>query len=180
MTLLPPTSGAGRLLRGGVAGAATGALAVVAHVEANGALPGAGLVVLPVLLLAAAASALGGRERGPAQILALVGAGQFAMHLLMSLAAARAHDHGAQPFDSGPLMPVAHVLATLAVVAVLAGAERAVFAVTAALASVLPRKLGPVPVTGPLRTVVAESARSPVSGVARGGGPTRRGPPATR
>ncbi|MEO6089135.1 MAG: hypothetical protein ABIQ18_39085 [Umezawaea sp.] len=176
MTSFPPTGGAGRLLRGGVAGAATGALAVVAHVEGNGALPGVGPVALPVLLLTAVAMGLAGRERGPAQLLLLVGAGQLAMHLLMSLTSARGVGHGEHTIDTGPLMVAAHVLATLVVVAVLAGAERAVFAVAEALSSVLPRKVNAAPVPGPLRTVVA-SAWIPKVAVARCGEPTRRGPP---
>lgn len=177
MTSLPPTGRAGRLLRGGVAGAATGALAVVAHVEGNGVLPGVGPVVLPVLLLAAVAAGLAGRERGPAQLLLLVGAGQLAMHLLLSLTAARGVGHGEHATDSGPLVVAAHVLATLVVVAVLAGAERAVFALAGALSSVLPRKLNAAPVSGPLRTAVIASAWVPKTGVARCGEPTRRGPP---
>lgn len=177
MTLLPPTGGAGRLLRGGVTGAATGALAVVAHVEGNGALPGAGLVALPVVLLTAAAVALAGRERGPAQVLLLVGAGQVATHALMSLTVARGHEHSAHPTDSGPLMTAAHVLATLVVVAVLAGAERAVFALAAALSSALPRKPNPAPVPGPPRAAVVAPVWVPKAGVARCGEPTRRGPP---
>jgi hypothetical protein len=58
------------------AGAATGALAVVAHGEGNGARPDVGPVALPVLRLRAAGPA--GRERGPAQLPLLVGAGQLA------------------------------------------------------------------------------------------------------
>lgn len=174
MTLPLPVRAAARLLRGGVAGAATGALAVVAHVEANGSAPGPGPVALPVALLAAAAAALGNRERGPAEILALVGAGQFATHALMSLSAP-VHDHGAQPSDSGPLMLLAHSLMTLVVVAGLAGAERAVFAMSAALASALPRGLNPAPVHGPLRTVAP--MWTPKSDAARRDPQTRRGPP---
>jgi hypothetical protein len=179
MTLLAPTSGAGRLLRGGAAGVATGVLAVVAHVVAEGVLPSAGLVVAPVLLLAVAAAGLAGRERGPAQVLALVGAGQLAMHVLMSLDASP-HDHGARSTASGPLMVAWHAVATLVVVAVLAGAERAVFAVAEALASALPRKTNAAPVTGPLRTAAVAAGWIPETGVARCGEPTRRGPPVVR
>jgi hypothetical protein len=181
MSLSPLTSAAGRLARGGAAGLATGALAVLAHVEAKGSLPGPGLVLLPVLLLCAAAAALAGRERGPFEILALVGAGQLAMHVLMSLTVVRVHDHSAHPDDSGPLMVAAHVLATLVVVAVLAGAERALFGLTAALASVLPRKLCPAPVSTPPR-IVPPTGPVPVpkAEVASRGQLARRGPPVPR
>jgi hypothetical protein len=177
MSLSPLTSAAGRLARGGAAGLATGALAVLAHAEAKGSLPGPGLV----LLLCAAAAALAGRERGPFEILALVGAGQLAMHVLMSLTVVRVHDHSAHPDDSGPLMVAAHVLATLVVVAVLAGAERALFGLTAALASVLPRKLCPAPVSTPPRIVPPTGpVRVPKAEVASREQLARRGPPVPR
>jgi len=175
MTLIPPTGSAGRAVRGGVVGVATGALAVVAHVEATGSPPDVGLIALPVLLLAVTAAALAGRERGPAQILGLVGAGQVAMHALLSLPVP--HDHSARTSDSGALMVLGHVLATLVVVAVLACAERAVFAVTAALASALPRKLAPAAVSGPPRTVSPATVWLPKAEASRCGEPTRRGPP---
>ncbi|SFA73184.1 hypothetical protein SAMN05216266_101108 [Amycolatopsis marina] len=171
------TRGAGRLLRGGVAGIATGTLALLAHAEAGAALPDPALFVPPVLLMGLVAAGLGGRERGPWTILALVGAGQLAMHTLLSMTVSHARSHG-HGNDNPEFMLFAHVLATLVVVTVLTGAERAVFLLFAVLTSRLPRRLTPLPATAPLRLApLAPIPPSPVSSVLRRRVQTRRGPP---
>jgi hypothetical protein len=108
-TSIPSTGGLGRALRGGIAGVATGAPAVVAHVEATGSTPDVGLVALPVQVPA-------GRERGPVRIIALVGAGQLATHVPQSVPVP--HDHSARTADSGALTVFGHVPARPVVVAV--------------------------------------------------------------
>lgn len=170
------TRGAGRLLRGGVAGVATGVLAMLAHAEASGSLPGPAVIVPPVLLMGLIAAGLGGRERGPWTILALVGTGQLAMHTLLSMAAS--HPQTTAGHDGPENMLAAHVLATLVVVAVLTGTERAVFLLVTVLTSRLPRKLSPLPATAPLRLAPPTlPLRRPVADVLRRRIQTRRGPP---
>jgi hypothetical protein len=180
MTRLAPTCGAGRLLRGGAVGLLTGALAIAAHVEADGAVPDLGLAVLPVVLLCAVASALAARERGPLQILALVGVGQLAVHTFLTTPAVH-HPHRGSHLaaaDHSTLMVAAHAVATVLVVAVLAGAERTVFALTAALGSILPQRLSPLPATAPLRVSALAVPASPHLAEMLGREVrTRRGPP---
>lgn len=146
-----PTDRLMRRLRGVAVGLLTGVLAACAHVAADGRLPDLGVVAPLVGLLAWTASAFARRELTPARILALVGGGQLAMHVSLVLAS---HPHGAHLSTSGPMVS-AHVVATLAVVAALAGAERSLFALTAAIAAVLPRRLTPLPVAAPLVIGVA-------------------------
>jgi hypothetical protein len=180
MTRLAPTRGAGRLLGGGAAELLTSALAIAAHVEADGAVPDLGLAVLPVVLLCAVASALAARERGPLQILALVGVGQLAVHTFLTTPAVH-HPHRGSHLaaaDHSTLMVAAHAVATVLVVAVLAGAERTVFALTAALGSILPQRLSPLPATAPLRVSALAVPASPHLAEMLGREVrTRRGPP---
>ena len=77
-------------------------------------------------------------------MLVLIGGGQLAMHFMMALAASR-HEHG-----NPSRMVAAHIAATALTVAVLATAERTVLALARAVASVLPRRLVPLPATAPL------------------------------
>jgi hypothetical protein len=86
----------------------------------------------------------------------LVGGGQLAMHLMVSLATSR-HSHEPDPSR----MVAAHVVATALAVAVLAVAERTVLSVARAITSVLPRRLTPLPATAPL--VVATPRRVPAT-----------------
>lgn len=134
----------------------TGALAVVAHSSADGRLPDAGLVFSLVALLTWACAGFARHELTAGRLLVLVGGGQLAMHLMVSLAASR-HAHEPDPSR----MLAAHVVATLLTVAVLAAAERTVLSVARAIASVLPRRLTPLPATAPL--VVATPRRGPAT-----------------
>jgi hypothetical protein len=125
-------------------GVVTGALAVLAHSSADGHLPDAGLVFSLVALLTWACAGFARRELTPGRMLVLIGGGQLAMHFMMSLAASR-HEH-----DDPSRMVAAHVVATVLTVAILAVAERTVLALARAVASVLPRRLTPLPATAPL------------------------------
>ncbi|GGU23558.1 hypothetical protein [Lentzea flava] len=143
-----------RRARCAAVGVVTGALAVLAHTSADGHLPDAGLVFSLVALLTWACSGFARHELTPGRLLVLIGGGQLAMHLMMSLASSR-HVHEPDPSR----MVAAHVVATAATVVVLAVAERAVLAVARALASVLPRRLASLPATAPL--VVATPRLAP-------------------
>ncbi|MGZ3146597.1 hypothetical protein ACVDFE_32320 [Lentzea chajnantorensis] len=131
----------------------TGALAVLAHSSADGHLPDAGLVFSLVALLTWAVGGLARRELTPARLLALVGGGQLAMHLVLELASSR-HDHVSAGYVSAERMTAAHVVATAVVVGALAVAERTVLGLARTLASLLPRKLTPFVATAPLSVPV--------------------------
>lgn len=135
----------------------TGALAVLAHSSADGHLPDAGLVFSLVALLTWACAGFARHELTPGRLLVLVGGGQLAMHLMVSLAVSRHEQHEPDPTR----MLAAHVVATLLTVAVLAAAERTVLTVARAIASVLPRRLTPLPATAPL--LVATPRRVPTT-----------------
>ncbi|SDO29455.1 hypothetical protein [Lentzea jiangxiensis] len=147
-----------RRARCAVVGVVNGTLAVLAHSNADGELPDAGLVFSLVGLLAWATSGFARHELTWTRLLLLIGGGQAAMHVLVSLAVSR-HEHPANPAH----MIVSHVLATALAVALLTFAERTVLALARAVASVLPRRPVPLPASAPL--VVATPARVPVTTV---------------
>ncbi|KZB88578.1 hypothetical protein AVL48_00395 [Amycolatopsis regifaucium] len=158
-------------------GVLTGTLATVAHLSANGRVPDLGVVVLLVALLSWVAYAFAGRRRGPLAILCLVAGGQLGMHASLTFLAWESHSRHAETPDSGLLMTAGHAVATLVVVAVLAGAERALFVLLALIASVLPRRLGPRPATAPLRLHVPVAVQYPATGALLRDVLSRRGPP---
>jgi hypothetical protein len=145
-----------RRARCAAVGVVTGALAVLAHTNADGHLPDAGLVVSLVALLTWATTGFARHELTPSRLLVVVGGGQLAMHLMLSLAASR-HVHEPDPSR----MVASHVVATALTVAVLAVAERTVLALARAVASVLPRRHVPLPASAPL--VVATPACVPAT-----------------
>lgn len=98
------------------------------HAAAGGALPSVGLTAVLTGLLAGAGVALADRQRGFWCILAAVGGSQLAMHVLLERLG---HDHGGS--GQPALMLAVHAVAALVVAALLAGAERSVFAVFAVL-----------------------------------------------
>lgn len=134
-----------RRARCAAVGIANGTLAVLAHSSADGRLPDAGLIFSLVALLTWATTGFARHELTAGRLLLLIGGGQLAMHLLVSLAVSR-HEHAANPLH----MVASHVLATALAVAVLTVAERTVLALARAIASVLPRRLTPLPATAPL------------------------------
>ncbi|MDX8028896.1 hypothetical protein SK803_01680 [Lentzea sp. BCCO 10_0856] len=145
-----------RRARCAAVGIVTGALAVFAHSSADGRLPDAGLVFSLVALLTWACAGFARHELTPGRLLMLVGGGQLAMHLMVSLAVSR-HSHEPDPSR----MVASHVVATVLTVAVLAVAERTVLSLARAIAAVLPRRLTPPPATAPL--VVATPRRVPAT-----------------
>lgn len=140
------------------------ALTVAAHGAAGGALPEAGLPVLFTVLLAGAGTAVADRRQGVVGIALTLGAAQFGQHVLLSLlghahpgtAGAAGVTSSADVDTAGAAvgsqwMLLAHVLAALLTALLLARAEAAVFAIAAALALLLPRRLTPAPAWAPLR-----------------------------
>lgn len=155
----------------------TGALATVAHVGADGRTPDLGVVVLLVALLSWVAYAFAGRERGPVTILAMVGGGQLAMHAALTYLAWESHAGHSGAQANTAQMTGAHAVATLVVVALLAGAERVLFALTKLIASVLPRKLAPQPAASPLRICAFLTMEYPATEALLRDVLSRRGPP---
>ncbi|GDY31133.1 hypothetical protein [Gandjariella thermophila] len=150
-----PTRGGPRVLRGGLLALTAGALAVTAHGLAGGGWPDSGFTLLLTALLAAAGTALAGRRRGLPAILGALGASQVALHLLLT-------DLDPHP-DAGAggmaadwrVMTAAHTVAVLLTALLLTRAEAAVFAVAAAIAALLPRRMAPGPVNaGPRQRVI--------------------------
>ena len=134
-----------RRARCAAVGVVTGALAVLAHTSADGHLPDAGLAFSLVALLTWACTGFARHELTPGRLLVLIGGGQLATHLMMALVSTR-HEHGTDPSR----MVASHVVATVLTVVVLAVAERTVLSLARAVASVLPRRLAPLPATAPL------------------------------
>ncbi len=158
-------------------GVLTGSLATGAHLGASGRIPDLGVVVLLVALLSWVAYALAGHQRGPLAILGLVGGGQLAMHASLTFLVWESHSPHAEIPDNGLLMTAGHAAATLVVVAVLAGAERVLFALMTLIASVLPRRLTPWPATAPLRIHVPLAVKHPATEALLRDVLSRRGPP---
>lgn len=162
-----PATGPLRLARGVVVAVVTVALAGLAHVLAGGALPPFVVVVAITALVLAAAVVLTGRRLGPVGAVALLGAGQAAVHSTFSLftsmtctpAGLVGHQHHpgmvmepacttvdpglAQPLLGMSAMLVLHVVATLVVAFVLVGTDRALWWLAAWLRPLAGR---PVPV----------------------------------
>lgn len=129
---------------------------MLAHSSADGRLPDAGLVFSLVALLTWACAGFARHELTPGRLLMLVGGGQLAMHLMVSVALSR-HPHEPDPSR----MVASHVVATALTVVVLTVAERTVLSVARAIASALPRRLTPLPATAPL--VVATPRHVPAA-----------------
>jgi len=142
---LSATRGVPRVLRGLATAGVSAALAVAAHAAAGGGLPSTGTAVVLTAVLAGAGVALADRRRGFRSILAVVGAGQLGMHVLLDQ-----FGHAHAGTDVSALMVVTHAVAAVAVAMLLAGAERSVFAVVAVLRWLLGGALTaprPLPVT---------------------------------
>lgn len=109
-------------LRGGFVGAGAGALTVAAHGVAGGAYPDStALAVVLVMAAAVGACAASLRAAGPAAVLALLGIGQLAGHVV--LGALTGHQHTSAAL--GPLVMVgAHCAATLLCGVLILTAER--------------------------------------------------------
>ncbi|MBP2336334.1 hypothetical protein JOF41_002512 [Saccharothrix coeruleofusca] len=169
---ITPTRGPLRSARCGAVGATSGLLAALVHTGAAGQPPPAPQVVVFTAGVAWLALPFADRRRGPGAILAVVGLVQLTAHLSLSLLS---HPHRLVPT---PAMALGHLVATLLVVAVLTGAETAVFRLAAALAAALPRRLAPPPATAALRIPIAAHPLPPVRDVLRRRAAPRRGPPA--
>jgi len=124
--------GAPRLLRGAGLAVCCASLGIAGHALAGGGPPAPAPVLLGALVIAGAGVALADRQRGLPAILVTVAGTQLAMHVLLD---AFGHGPHGSPASGGgaTLMVGAHATAALVTAVLLAGAERAVYAVGAVL-----------------------------------------------
>ncbi len=170
-------------------------LAFTAHVGAGGVAPGPGVLAVSVLAATTACRPFTGRRLSPAVTLMLLGGLQIALHTaFVAVSGPGATDrfgeaacghpylielgvmpHG-MPMHMGPLMLLAHTLATVALALVLTHGETLLWSLAACLAAHLPAQrtidlsawVPPVPRA--ITTFGLRTGDDPV--------PSRRGPPA--
>ncbi len=144
-----------RALRGSLLAASSAALASTAHAAADGGLPDASGTVVLTALIGWTATSLADKVRGPLGILAMLGAAQLLMHLVLT--ALNTHPGAGNHVD--PIaMTSAHVVATLLTAVLLAHAERGLLLATAALRRLLPVLWSPPVPSVPISTVVHPAA----------------------
>lgn len=149
-------------------------LTATAHAAGGGSLPDLALLVVLLPLLGGVLTHLARRTTGTAGLVAVLGGGQLALHLLLELL---------HPGHPGPpaaaAMLATHVGATLVLALAVRRADAGLAAVAAALRRVLPRRPVPPPLGRPRATVVAAPPAAvprPAAGLCSAG--SRRGPPA--
>lgn len=122
-------------LRGWLLAVSSTSLAIAAHGLAGGGLPDAALTVPLTVLIAWGATAFANRLQGVVSLTAVLGALQYALHLLLTESANNHASHltGGPPV-SGLAMFTGHALATLITAALLARASTAVIRASSALA----------------------------------------------
>jgi hypothetical protein len=164
--------------RGALLAVSAAALSVTAHRLADGGLPDPAMTVLLSGLFGWTATALARKARGPVATLALLGAAQLVMHLLLTTLAGH-HDVYAMPGSTGLGMLTAHAVATVLTALLLARADATLLALLAALRRILPRLPGvlPVPVTAAAPIPAPSGAPSHLVGVDLRRIHGRRGPP---
>ncbi|MEV6274721.1 hypothetical protein [Nocardia sp. NPDC051832] len=146
---VPPRAlgdGAGRAMVGALVGALVAALAVAAHGAAGGGFPGSAEGALVLLAAALTGSAAAATRSGQSRcgILALLAAGQFASHSLLSTF--NAHDH--EPVRAqlpGGWMLAAHAIASLLCAALVLLARRLYLVASGAVRAALTRPHEPRP-----------------------------------
>lgn len=162
-----------RLLRGLVTAGLSTLLIAVGHVVGGGAVPDLAVLVVLFPLLTGAVVGLADRCRNTPTTLAVLGGGQYALHVLLALL----HPHAATAGSRASTMFLLHALATVVVTVLLRHADRALAAAAAALRRVLPRRPYVPPADAPLpqrRPAGPAARRRPALGSLL---PTRRGPP---
>ncbi|MDX3191193.1 hypothetical protein PV458_22525 [Streptomyces sp. MN03-5084-2B] len=166
--------------RGVLLAVSAGALSVTAHRLVDGGLPDPAMTVLLTGLFGWTAAALARKARGPVATVALLGAAQLVMHLLLTtLASHRAHAPSATPGTTGIGMTAAHVVATVLTALLLARADTMLLTVLAVLRAILPRLLTPLPVPSAAPALVPARLSGPdhLVGVDLRRIRGRRGPP---
>jgi len=164
--------------RGALLAVSAGVLSVTAHRLADGGLPDPAMTVLLTGLFGWTAAALARKARGPVATIALLGAAQLVMHLLLTTLAGH-HDMYAMPGPTGLGMIAAHAIATVLTALLLAHADTMLLTVLAVLRAILPRLLTPLPVPSAAPALVPARVTGPdhLVGVDLRRIRGRRGPP---
>lgn len=165
-----------RVTRGVTVASASTLVSAVGHVAGGGTAPDLALLLVLFPLLAALLVTVAGACRSLVGMLAVLAAGQFAMHEIMD---ALGHQHAMAPAPAGPSMFAMHAVATVVMGLLIRDADVVLVALIAAISRVLLRRLVPPVADRPLRTFAVPSPS--VAGEVRKAllGPLeRRGPPA--
>jgi uncharacterized membrane protein YeaQ/YmgE (transglycosylase-associated protein family) len=151
-----------RVARGGLLAITSAALAVSAHALADGGLPDAATTVLLTVLIGWTATALAGKTRGPLPTVAVLGAGQLVMHVVLSTLAIHPESHATNAEAmNGVAMTATHAGATVVTALLVTRAESMLQAVVQAMRLLLPPIRCAAPV---LDTVVKPTVPSPEIG----------------
>jgi hypothetical protein len=174
---IEPTS-ASRVVRGVLLAVSSAALAVSAHALADGGIPDAPLTLLLTVLIGWTATALAAKTTGTLGTLALLGAGQLIMHLVLSTLMVYPGPHAGGGV-SGSAMAAAHTGATIVTALLVARAEALLRAAANALRLVLPKILRalPVPTAATRPTLILPSGAERIVDVLFRRVHGRRGPP---
>jgi hypothetical protein len=161
-------------VRGASLAALATLLTAVGHVVGGGSLEQLSPLAVLVPMLATVLIALAERCRGVVAVLAALGAGQVALHYLLTLLSA--HGHGAG-LPAGPML-AGHAAATLVLTLVVCSADAAVDGLLSALRRILPRRLRVPAVDVALPTLAVPAADVPLlASVGLVAAHARRGPP---
>ena len=164
-------------VRGGALAGLSTLLTAVGHAAGGGTLPDLTVLVVLFPLLAALCATVAQRCRHLTPTVAVLGAGQLALHVLMELLHPT-HAAAGPALAPGAQMIAMHAVATVVTAVALRHADRAVAGLVAALRRVLPRRLNPPPADRPLPVLAVPGPAVPARlarafAVAH----SRRGPP---
>ncbi|WP_146108034.1 hypothetical protein V5P93_000048 [Actinokineospora auranticolor] len=171
-----------RVLRGVLLGGTTAALAVSAHGMAGGGVPDTAVTLALTALVGWAGTAIADRRHGLLTTLALLGASQYGLHVLLTdVLPPSGHDHAhGTATVNGLLMLATHVVATVVSALLLTGADTALAALGRVFTGLIrPLADAPAPTTTrPTPARVGEHAGHLLAVVLREVC-ARRGPPLT-
>jgi hypothetical protein len=170
--------GASRVARGALLAGSSAALAVSAHVLADGGLPDAPLTVLLTVLIGWTATALAAKTTGILGTVAVLGAGQLLMHLVLSTLMVHSAPRGGEAMP-GSAMAATHTGATIVTALLVVRAEAMLRAAASAMRLLLPKifRALSVPAAAVQPTLVLPAGAGRLLDVLFRGLHGRRGPP---
>jgi hypothetical protein len=167
-------------VRGGLLAVSSAVLAISAHTLADGSLPDLSMTVLLTVMVGWTATALAAKARGLVSTIAVLGAAQLVMHVVLSTLALHSDIHSATAGAmSGLTMTTSHSVATILTALLVTRADSMLLTVLNTMRLLLPpvwraapvpdTVLAPIPVPAPeIGQLVSELFRSTLG---------RRGPP---